>query len=1285
MRLHAKALRFVNLGTFWGNELDEKHLAEAMAAMAMMGSGQSSFEQFWNSMPKSLHKIRQAEYRQATLSFSALQLVPELQHHSIRLQVLSMLAFLYCDGRSTLKKETVGKAFKLAGRSSAATLEDPPEDVFCANVCSDRGEFLLLEATDEGGGFFTQRLVNLFREMPNEEGFERNLNGPVFALLTLSNAALKRAGLYRYQQGSSENNSEIASQFLDQIPALSNALSFSNSELAELGISKEHLAHFDCSTAPKEKIKSEAFGSTLMNFHPLSIRPSGVDLFFPSLVSTAIRGFILKTLQHVFPKSVNPALAAEYENLIAASPYGPNNLGNGAGFSKVKGVWALNLTRKLDTGRYLHMFYFLDNLTDFWPENFGGAGANDGLSEALEFCVSHAAEEAQKDPEFIEGLTLVVCCGVGRGVIQGIPHSPSGLNWYIEAISIHDLEAAYWHPEHSEKLIWQARASEEAVNSFGVELFNANGLLNLIAWQQNLGGHIVPHAELPEDFRPSEFAKLMLSIPTDEILSFRSKSHQARDRTVLEDWEHENRTVVIAEQPRFGLRAVYGELEMQGEYPFVVVPDSGCNIWATINCPSGTERRFAIERLKLITAWLPRISETLSVAGLLSCLPRAILLTFRFSATAGSFKMDTSPDDAESALDFLETRSSHEKKITFELSSNFDVALHHPRNIAERELVRGIIDAVCVKYGLRANIEELTSSVVKDDLARYSHAFRATTFRHHFQHSFPQNPIIPNAVDKATNRLMLGWKYGGELAKAETRGVSECCALLKKVISGLEKTLVTELRTYEPTGFLTKVLNHHEGACALRESWKRSTGAILGLAANEDEAREDIIKQTSKHTNGFIGYRVLLEIGQVECGKDDQKPLGDFDLARLMAIATEIFNLGNASDAIRFGAMEPIVQIAPLGDVMMNWEFHEGTVNEYSTQNVQDGITTQRKRYAKYFDQSSYNDETEDQSKSEFAMAFEQEVGCRLEVLAEFLGVMQNHLIKREESFWDCTVEEFEAACLEENFEYCEEIPNIMNALCMPARSSWHEVPEGFLEKDKQPWRFRRMLSILRRPIIRYEISGQLRVIVSGGLLQDALHYMLDRYLEGDFDQHQLSSKLMRSWAGKVASKNLAFNDSVAEALRGLDLEAASDKNLSELTIGSNDLDVNGLNASGDVDALAWDRENGTVFAFECKQLQSKKTPGELAEQLSKYSGNGSKDKLRKHLARLTVLQRHKHVLSKVLGFEVTSVSGGLVFSDRVPMHFDQTVNTLTPLLTIGDLSSESLDNVADHESNKVD
>ncbi len=168
----------------------------------------------------------------------------------------------------------------------------------------------------------------------------------------------------------------------------------------------------------------------------------------------------------------------------------------------------------------------------------------------------------------------------------------------------------------------------------------------------------------------------------------------------------------------------------------------------------------------------------------------------------------------------------------------------------------------------------------------------------------------------------------------------------------------------------------------------------------------------------------------------------------------------------------------------------------------------------------------------------------------------------------------------------------------------------------------------------------------------------------------------MKRWFGKVASENKAFNETVCDKLRAIGLEAVPDKNLAELINGSSDTLVDGIVASGDVDALAWDAGKGIVYAFECKKLQGKKTPGELAEQLSKYSGNGQKDKLRKHLARLTVLQRHKGTLSSYFGFEVKQLVGGLVFSERVPMHYDDGVKHLTPVLLLEDLTGVTVQQI---------
>lgn len=290
--------------------MDEKHKAEALAAMGAMGQGQSTYQEFWDSLPEPAKKITQTNGLQTTLSFSALQLLPELQHHSIRLQILSSLSFLFCEGKNRLKTTAFNKIFKMAGRSLVATLEDPPEDAFCSSVCTTRGQFLLLEATDEGAGFFSQRLINVVEGMPDNEYYEENIKGPLFALLKLSDAVLKRAGLVRNIEGSISKSEELDAAILGKLADFTKALSFSNNELRELGISKKLLEPFDCGKLAKKQFKRETFGSTTLNFFPVNIRSNGVDLLFPSLVSTALRGFVIQTIKSFFPKALMPALAS---------------------------------------------------------------------------------------------------------------------------------------------------------------------------------------------------------------------------------------------------------------------------------------------------------------------------------------------------------------------------------------------------------------------------------------------------------------------------------------------------------------------------------------------------------------------------------------------------------------------------------------------------------------------------------------------------------------------------------------------------------------------------------------------------------------------------------------------------------------------------------------------------------------------------------------------------------------------------------------------------------------
>jgi len=95
----------------------------------------------------------------------------------------------------------------------------------------------------------------------------------------------------------------------------------------------------------------------------------------------------------------------------------------------------------------------------------------------------------------------------------------------------------------------------------------------------------------------------------------------------------------------------------------------------------------------------------------------------------------------------------------------------------------------------------------------------------------------------------------------------------------------------------------------------------------------------------------------------------------------------------------------------------------------------------------------------------------------------------------------------------------------------------------------------------------------------------------------------------------------------------------------------------GDVDVLAWDPQSQRVLVMECKDLQFRKTYGEIAEQLMDFAGevdeDGRRDLLRKHLDRVELLKAHTPTVARYLGLgSDCSIESHLVFKNPVPMQF---------------------------------
>jgi hypothetical protein len=226
----------------------------------------------------------------------------------------------------------------------------------------------------------------------------------------------------------------------------------------------------------------------------------------------------------------------------------------------------------------------------------------------------------------------------------------------------------------------------------------------------------------------------------------------------------------------------------------------------------------------------------------------------------------------------------------------------------------------------------------------------------------------------------------------------------------------------------------------------------------------------------------------------------------------------------------------------------------------------------------------------------------------------------------------------------------LIESLTFKSRSSWREIPEGYSEKDRQPWRFRRRLSMLRKPLLRLGDQKDPTMMVAPGILRDATAYMTHNFYTGNFPGRQLTPAMSR-WFGIARGRRQAFNKRVADRLRELGWHVQSDVMVSDL------LKVGGLKGFGDVDVLAWSRERGRVLVIECKDLQYQKTDGEVAEQLADFRGqprsNGKPDDLLKHLKRVEIISANTSALAKFVGFDhPPKIESCMVFKHPVPMQF---------------------------------
>jgi hypothetical protein len=547
--------------------------------------------------------------------------------------------------------------------------------------------------------------------------------------------------------------------------------------------------------------------------------------------------------------------------------------------------------------------------------------------------------------------------------------------------------------------------------------------------------------------------------------------------------------------------------------------------------------------------------------------------------------------------------------------------------------------------------ELLARRIIPDEWARDMHFFQAIRFRQFVQESMPRDAILISKMDDAYSKLGLGWRKRERSAGSRIFGVQNCCDYLNGVIDGIWEETRAALQGFNREKLLMKLVGNNESIMRDIDQWQTTARAILSLQKDREQATRASVELISKFNGGALSTRILIEIALCECPEESGAEAGTIDVARLMANVLQMHYLGGWSEAIRYGSMKAEIRITLYGDIHTHADFDDQIATPYGKALGAKKFYRGARSYEEYFKQPKIVTETMSGFGAEFWEAWKDAFGFTIDELRVFRDSLEDEGIRRRQFAF---IANFEELCALEGVARLERetVRAIVDTFTLKPRATWASAPDGFLDRDWYPWRFRRRLSAVSRPMLQINGSGDARYLVAPGIFGDGAIKVVEYCHSGGYDAKDFPRGRMRSWIGAAENKRgHEFNIKVSERLSELGWQTKPNVKLTEILNDKLDKDY------GDVDVLAW--REGRVLVIECKDLELAMTVSEIARQLSDFRGeigaNGKPDRLKKHLARAEILKSRAECVRRYTRMTaVLDIQTYVIFSEIVPMTFSE-------------------------------
>ena len=1026
------------------------------------------------------------------------------------------------------------------------------------------------------------------------------------AVLRLSSHLVNASGVGRYARAPGR---ETKLPFLPSHAHLQRLVSAVDTTTAELeGIIGMSASNLSALTFDMEGDKPSPFSSGEPGFERFPIIRSGERFVIvsPMDLTIALRhALIAKSMRRTFRNQLANRLKAEAQTAVAfaAELMSWSILGS----SEAEGF--AQLVFQFDSDKAAVATIVHDDLSDYNPGAPEAPWRSQSLQEAFRGAVVQGEFEALVKAGFNEVLHLVVLAGTGRPAVFGISKgvSPGGQpvlmfgNEELETIAMSGLDSME---------LWEfALAGDRLRETCAVHVFDP--IDEFSAWKAHDNSFY-----LGDERRPTA------------LLFDGSYGRAIRERVAAERDRHpaqtpDGPTVEVArlhDDPAIPIYVVLNDLLGGGARVRQLVEGGPVPVWVSSSPDMPDHARpLAVDLVSCLAYWMWQFASKLP--SFTAALQHPFLPLNVHIEDADAWDGDGfAPPGPVASTEIDETG------VTVVIGRGMPGALEHADNRGERELMRVVLsqlDEIAASAGAdklgsggiaaaldqvaplgpkkKLNVFRLTTEAALTPVSASARSLRDARFE----------PLLDELGPVLVEQLSL---QKGQIPPSLHEDV------YKIAVAHHFQELEDLVATLNSEGLLEDLVTRCE-ALLNSDAMARYTFAARAACFGETKLITDLREELPRAANSAIATRFLIEYCAAR-PPAGVRPVSTGIIDEALAVASQIVNFGFAGDIVHFNLGQMDLSILGSGRLGQNRDasyyagqqaFMDAAVPSYARE--------AKRRYSEAWnrapgDRPAFADEFDRAAVAEWGVSITDLIALQVELTlmalpASFIVIRRQEVIDRLATAltWDSS-----------------KVERGIDMQSLGPRHPFSEPDPPFRRSDVYPWRFNRLLSYIRRPLLIREGAEGQELIWGGRQVEVSAKYLLDLVTSERLDAR---SRPMRRLMSRLRQEETReFVAAVAGLCQRLEIPAREHVR----KVGGRRLRRRNGQDLGDIDVLAFDSSRRIIHALECKDLAGARTPAELANELEEtFSREGSgRSAADTHLERTQWIVEN---LSTVLGF----------------------------------------------------